>query len=164
MENNNRILNEITGWNDNLKNLQGVFGNHVADYGYVIRAKLECFKQIKAKYKIPVNQDEKIAYKILQAEVKRLEKIAFPNRIERFVRKSFENTRFVIQKALNYARSKQQVLTNNEFSQKEESAHLGNCEKNLNKTAIQYNKKLKAVSDDTLLPKLRNGSRNGLKM
>ena len=164
MENNNRILNEISVWNDNLKNLQGVFGNHVADYGYVIRAKLECFKQIKAKYKIHVNQDEKVAYKILQAEVKRLEKMAFPNRIERFVRKSVENARFVIQKVLNYAHSKQQVLTKNEFSQKEESAHLGNGETNLNKTAIQYNRKLKAVSDDTLLPKLRQRSGKGLKM
>lgn len=164
MENNNRILNEISAWNDRLKNLQGVFGNHVADYGYVIRAKLECFKELKTKYKIPVNQDEKIANKILQAEVKRLERMAFPNRIERFVRKSVENARFVIQKVLTYARSEQQVLTKNEFNQKEKSAHLGNYEKNLNKTATQYNKKLKAVSDDTLLPKLRNGSRNGLKM
>lgn len=164
MENNNRILNEITAWNDSLKNLQGVFGNHVADYGYVIRAKLECFKQIKAKYKMPENQDEKIAFKILQAEIKRLEKIVFPNRIERFLRKSVENARFVIQNVLNYARSKQQGLTKNEFSQKEESAHLGSGETNLNKTAIQYNKKLKAVSNDTLLPKLRNGSGKGLKM
>ena len=72
MENNNRILNEITAWNDNLKNLQGVFGNHVADYGYVIRAKLECFKQIKAKYKMPGNHEEKIARKILQAEIRHL--------------------------------------------------------------------------------------------
>lgn len=164
MENNNRILNEITAWNDNLKNLQGVFGNHVADYGYVIRAKLECFKQIKAKYKMPENHEEKIARKILQAEIRHLEKIAFPNRIERFVRKSIENARFVIRKVLNYVHSKQQVLAKNEFNQKEKSAHLGNSEKNLNKTAIQYNKKLKVVSDDTLLPKLRNGSGKGLKM
>lgn len=29
MENNNRILNEITAWNDKVNNLKGVFGKHV---------------------------------------------------------------------------------------------------------------------------------------
>lgn len=164
MENNNRILNEITAWNDKVKELTGVFGNHVADYRHLVRAKLEHFKEIKARYKIPENQDEKIANKILQAEINRLEKIAFPNRVERFVRKVIENGRFVFQKGMNYVRSKQQVVTENEFRTKEKSVHLGNRETNLNKTAVQYDKKLKAVKGDSLLPKLRRSNGKGLKM
>jgi hypothetical protein len=164
MENNNRILTEITAWNDRLKNLQGVFGNHVADYDYVIRAKLECFNKIKAKYKIPVNQDEKIASKILQAEIRRLEKIAFPNRFERFVRKTIENARIIFEKVLLNGRSNQQIEMNNETSSGQKQMNTSSSEKNLNKTAIQYSRKLKAVKDETLLPKLRSAKTKGLKI
>ncbi len=164
MENNNRILNEITTWNDKVKELKGVFGNHVADNRYLIRAKLEYFKEIKVRYKMLENQDEKIANKILATEIRRLKKIAFPNRIERFIREIIENGRFIFQKGMNYVRSKQQVVTENEFSQKEKSLHLGKRETNLNQTAVQYNKKLKAVKSDTLLPKLRSSNGKGLKM
>jgi len=136
----------------------------VADYRYLIRAKLEHYKEINAKYKIPANDDEKIASKILKAEVRRLEKIAFPNRVERFVRKSIESARYIIQKILGNAHSEQKVLAKNEFSKKEKSEDLGNYETNLKKTAIQYDKKLKAVKDDTLLPKLRTSSGKGLKI
>ncbi len=164
MENDNRILNEITAWNDKVKNLKGVFGNHVADYRYLVRAKLEYFKGIKDRYKIPENQDEKIASKILQAEIRHLEKIAFPNRIERFVRKVIQNARFILERVLHNRHSTKQVEMKNEISRRRKPVDLNSNEKSLNKTAIHYTKKLKAVSDDTLLPKLRNGSGKGLKM
>lgn len=165
MENsNNRILNEITAWNDKLNNLKGVFGKHVADYRYIIRAKLEHYKEIKALYKIPANQDEKIASKVLQAEIRRLEKIAFPNRLERFVRKTIENAGVIFEKILRNGRSNKQVEMDNEIGNRQKPVDIISSEKSLNKTNIQYTRKLKAVKDDTLLPKLRNGNTKGLKM
>lgn len=163
MENNNRILNEITAWNDKLNNLKGVFGNHVADYKYLILTKLERFKEIKAIYKTPEKQDEKIAHKILQAEVRRLEKIAYPNAIERFVRKSVENTRGLIERALRHGSSEQHVEMENEISNMQKTMDSISQEKNFNKSAIQYTRKLKVVTGDTLLPKLRSGNEKGLK-
>lgn len=164
MENNNRILNEITAWNDKVNNLKGVFGNHVKDYRYLIRAKLEHFKEIKTRYKMPANQDENIARKILQAEVRRLEKIAFPNKIERFVRRTFENARVIFKKVFRNGRSEQQVEMNIDIGNRQKSVDLSSGKKNLNKPSIQYTRKLKAVTDDTLLPKLRSGSAKRLKM
>ena len=164
MENNNRILNEIMAWNTKADNLKGVFGNHVADYRYLIRAKLERFKEIKAKYKVPANQDEKIARKILQAEIRRLEKIAFPNKIVRFVRKSIEKTHVIFEKIMRNSRFNQQFEMKNEISNGQKPVDESHDEMSLNKTAIQYNGKLKAVADDTLLPKLRSSNAKGLKM
>ena len=165
MENsNNRILTEITAWNDKVKNLKEVFGNHVTDNRHLIQAKLNRFKEIKTQYKIPVNPDEKIASKILQAEIRRLEKIAFPNKIERFFRRTFENARVIFKKVFRNGRSEQQVEMNIEIGNRQNSVDLSSGKKNLNKPGIQYTRKLKAVTDDTLLPKLRSGSAKGLKM
>lgn len=164
MESSNRILNEITAWNDKVNNLKEVFGNHVTDYQSLIRAKLEHYKEIKALYKIPANQDEKIASKVLQAEIRRLEKIAFPNRLERFVRKTIENANVIFEKILRNGRSNKQVEMDNEIGNRQKPVDISSGEKSLNKTNIQYTRKLKAVKDDTLLPKLRNGNTKGLKM
>jgi hypothetical protein len=164
MENNNRIFDEITAWNDKVNNLKGVFGNHVADYRYLIRAKLEHFKEIKATYKTLANQDEKLALKILQAEIRRLERIAFPNRIERFFRKAIENIRAIVEKVYPKVRPETQVEMENEIIKPKNSVELNSHDKSLNKTAIEYHKKLKAVKDDTLLPKLRHSKGNGMKM
>jgi len=164
MENNNRILNEIIEWNDNVKNLQGVFGKQVADYRYLVRAKLEHFRQIKAKYKMLANQDEKIASKILQAEIQRLWKIAFPNRIERLVRNTIETAGAIFKKVLRNGRSEQQIEMKKEIIRVQKPMETGNYEKHLNKSAIQYDRKLKAIKGDTLLPKLRNSNGKGLKM
>lgn len=99
MENNdNRILNEIAAWNQKVDMLKSVFGNHINDSRYLIREKLHHFKEIKAGYKMPENQDEKIAIKILSAEIRRLEKIVFPSRIERFVRKAIEISRGIVER------------------------------------------------------------------
>lgn len=165
MENNdNRILKEITAWNDKVNNLKGVFGNHVADYKYLIRAKLEHFKEIRAIYNSPANQDEKIASKILQAEIRRLEKIVFPNTIERFVRKTITNVSGIIEKVLRRGSTEQQTEMKNEISNWQKPVDSTSNGKNLNKTAIDYTRKLKAVTGDTLLPKLRSGNGKGLKI
>lgn len=125
---------------------------------------MEHYKEINARYKISANQDEKIARKILEAEIRRLEKIAFPSRIERFIRKTIENTRMILEKVLQNGRSKRQVETDNEIGNGQKPVDISNGKKSLNKTAIQYTRKLKAVTDDTLLPKLRRGNTKGLKM
>lgn len=165
MENSsNRILNEINSWNQKVAGLKEVFGNHVTDYRYLVRAKLDHFKDIKARYKAPANQDEKIARKILQAEIRRLEKMSFPNRIERLVRKAIENVGSVVRQIRSKTRSEQQLEMKNEVIRKTRTENLGGHEKNLNKTVGQYNKNLKAVTDDELLPKLRKGNGKGLKM
>lgn len=165
MENsNNRIFNEINAWNQKVASLKEVFGNHVTDYRYLVRAKLDHFKDINAKYKSPANQDEKIARKILQAEIRRLEKMAFPNAIERSVRKAIENIGGIVRQFRGKARSEQQFEMKNEVIRKTKSENLSVPEKNLNKSVGQYNKNLKAVKDDELLPKLREGKGKGLKM
>lgn len=162
--NNNRILNEITAWNQKVDNLKGVIGNHVTDYRYLVRAKLDHFKEIKAKYKIPANQDEKMTGKILNAEIRRLEKIAYPNRIERFIRKTIENIRGFITKAQGKTRMEHQSEMRKEFNKKPKQDDKVSQEKDLSKTYSQYNTKLKAVKENSLLPKLRNSNGKGMKM
>lgn len=161
----NRILNDINAWNQKVANLKEVFGNHVTDYRYLVRAKLDHFKEINVKYKAPANQDEKIARKILQAEIRRLEKMAFPNAIERFVRKAIENVGDIVRQVRGKARSEQQSEMKHEVIRKSKTENLASQEKSLSKSVGQYNKNLKAIKEDEpLLPKLRKANGKGLKM
>jgi hypothetical protein len=165
MENNsNRILNEINAWNQKVAGLKEVFGNHVTDYRYLVRAKLEHFKEINDKYRQePMNKDEKIASKILKAEIRRLEKMAFPNPLERLIRKMVENIVVIVKNFRPQTFAPTQHDLKNEVIRKTNHQSLGN-QKSLNKEVGQYNKNLKAVTDDELLPKLRKGNGKGLKM
>lgn len=164
MENSsNRILNEINAWNQKVAGLKEVFGNHVTDYRYLVRAKLDHFKDINARHKVPANQDEKIARKILQAEIRRLEKMAFPNPLERLIRKIAENITGIIKSFRPQTFVPTQHDLKNEIIRKTKSENLSN-EKKLHKEVGQYNKNLKTVTDDELLPKLRKGNGKSLKM
>lgn len=160
----NRILDEINQWNSKIEGFKDVFGKHISDYRYLVREKLSHFKEINEKYKTTANHEEKITSKILKAEILRLEKVAFPNRIERIIRKTIEAVGIVVRKFQSKSQSQNQLNMKSEVTRKTKVADIGSTEMNLSKTVVQYKKNIKASTQDDLLPKLRTQNNKGLKM
>lgn len=134
----NRILDEINQWNSKIEGFKDVFGKHISDYRYLVREKLSHFKEINEKYRTTANPEEKITSKILKAEILRLEKVAFPNRIERIIRKTIEAVGIVIRHIQSKPQSGNQFIMKSEVTRKTKFADTESAEMNLSKTMVQF--------------------------
>lgn len=90
--------------------------------------------------------------------------MAFPNAIERFIRKTIENVGGIIRQVRGKGRLEQQSEMKNEVIRKIKVDEPVRQEKNLNKTMGQYTRNTRSVKDEELLPKLRKTNGKGLKM